>query len=45
LFPPGPQAVEADEAWKAGEYAAFPPPLENAPRFPRLPQPQLLQLE
>jgi len=41
LFRPGRQAVEADEVWKAGEYAAFPHLLENAPRFPRLPQPQL----
>lgn len=35
------QAVEADGLWKADEYAVFPHPLENAARFPHLPQPQL----
>ena len=34
------QAVEADGVWKAAEYGAFPHPLENAARFPHLPQPQ-----
>ena len=34
--------VEADGVWKAAEYDAFPHPLENAPRFPHLPQAQLL---
>jgi hypothetical protein len=32
--------VEADGVWKAAEYAAFPHPLENAARFPHLPQAQ-----
>jgi hypothetical protein len=35
----GNQAVEADGVWKAAEYGAFPHPLENAARFPQLPQP------
>jgi hypothetical protein len=30
--------VEADGVWKAAEYGAFPHPLENAARFPHLPQ-------
>ncbi len=34
------QAVEADGVWKAAEYGAFPHPLENATRFPQLPQPR-----
>ena len=38
--PSGNQAVEADGVWKAAEYGAFPHPLENAARFPHLPQPQ-----
>ena len=33
------QTVEADGVWKAAEYGAFPHPLENAARFPQLPQP------
>jgi hypothetical protein len=33
--------VEADGVWKAAEYGAFPHPLENAARFPHLPQAQL----
>jgi hypothetical protein len=33
-----PRPVEADRMWKAAEYGAFPHPLENAPRFPQLPQ-------
>lgn len=37
--PSGNQAVEADGVWKAAEYGAFPHPLENAARFPQLPQP------
>lgn len=38
--PPDDQAVEADVMWKAADYGAFPHPLENAARFPQLPQPQ-----
>jgi hypothetical protein len=34
--------MEADGVWKAAEYGAFPHPLENASRFPQLPQAQLL---
>ena len=34
-----PQAVEADGVWKAAEDGTFPHPLENASRFPQLPQP------
>jgi hypothetical protein len=34
----GPRPVEADGIWKAAEYGAFPHPLENATRFPQLPQ-------
>ncbi len=30
--------MEADEMWEAAEYGTFPHPLENAPRFPQLPQ-------
>ncbi len=34
--------MEADGVWEAAEYGAFPHPLENASRFPQLPQAQLL---
>lgn len=33
--------MEADGVWKAAEYGPFPHPLENASRFPQLPQAQL----
>lgn len=36
----GPWPVEADVVWKAAEYGAFPHHLENAARFPHLPQAQ-----